>query len=133
MVRAWRFTVLGAALLVGGVLLFAVFGVADSDPTLLLLQILMVTGAGVLLLLGGVGRELGSIKWYQLVGAGDVLLGLGLCVELLRTIVTPGPLTGEGLFVGIAAIGGLSLAYIGVDWIRGGRHFDPSQFDSSLS
>ena len=132
MVRAWRFTVLGGALLIGGVLLFAAFGVVDLNPTLLL-QILMTTGAGVLLLLGGVGRELGSIKWYQLVGAGDVLLGLGLCIEFFGTIIAPGPLTDKGLFVGVAAIGGLSLAYIGVDWIRGGRHFDPSQFDSSLS
>lgn len=132
MVQAWRFTVLGGALLVGGILLFATFGVVDPDPTLLL-QILMTTSAGVLLLLGGVGRELGSIRWYQLVGVGDVLLGLGLCIEFLRAIVAPGPLTEEGLFVGVAALGGLSLAYIGVDWIRGGRHFDPSQFDSSIS
>jgi hypothetical protein len=132
MVRAWRFTVLGGALLIGGVLLFAALGVVDLNPALLL-QILMTTGAGVLLLLGGVGRELGPIKWYQLVGTGDVLLGLGLCVEFFWMIVVPGPLTGEGLLIGVAAVGGLSLAYIGIDWIRGGRHFDPSQFDSSLS
>ena len=105
-----------------------VFGVEDLP---LLLQVVMLSSAGILLLLGGIGYEFGSIKWYQLIGAGDILLGLSLCVQFLGTFTNSVPSNEDLLFMGMAAIGGLSLAYIGVDWIRGGKHFDLSQFDSS--
>ena len=129
MVQAWRFTILGSALLIGGLLLTVVFGGGDST---LSVQVIMMSSAGVLFLFGGLGYELGSIEWYQLVGAGNVLLGLSFSLQFVAAVMGPGSVSNELLFIGAAAIGGLSLAYIGVDWIRGGKHFDLSQFDSSI-
>ena len=129
MVRAMRFVVLGGLFLVGSVLFTLVFGIADS---LLLLQVLMMGATGVLFVVGGIGYDLGSVEWYQLVGVGDVLLGLSLDISFLTALEGSGSLGGDFLFIGAAAIGGLSLAYMGIDWICGGKHFDLSQFDSSI-
>ena len=128
MVRALRFVVLGGLFLVGSVLFTLVFGITD---VLLLLQVLLMGVTGILFVVGGVGYDLGSIEWYQLVGVGDVLLGLSLGIPFFTALEGSGSLGGDVLFIGAAAIGGLSLAYMGIDWIRGGKHFDLSQFDSS--
>jgi hypothetical protein len=117
-------------ILVFGLLFLAVFGATDLS---LVIQIFMMTTAGLLFLLGGIGYELGPVSWYQFVGSGCVLLGLNLCIQFVVDLTQAGSSNEELLFAGLAAIGGLSLAYIGFDWIRGGTQFDLSQFDSSLS
>ena len=88
--------------------------------------------AGVLFILGGVGENLGNLDWYRFVGLANLIMGIGFAATYLLPMMN-----GTSAYDGIASIllaicaviGGASLAFIGFDWIRGGRHFDLSTFE----
>jgi hypothetical protein len=128
--RIW-FAVMGATFAVVGVGFAAAFGLEGvaEPPTAVALALWF--SASVLYLLGGFGTSLGGVEWYQFVGLGNVCLGLQLLVQLPFTLAGGTPET-EVLVPAIASgLGGLSLLFIGLDWLRGGRHFDLSAFDET--
>ncbi|WP_128477431.1 hypothetical protein [Halorussus pelagicus] len=103
---------------------------ALADPTSLATFSLWL-GASTLYVLGGLDASIGDFDWYQLVGLGNVCLGLQMVARAAMTLADG---TGEtepllATFGGV--VGGLTLAYIGLDWFRGGRHFDLSTFEES--
>ncbi|UPV72803.1 hypothetical protein M0R89_09595 [Halorussus limi] len=130
MKRVW-FAVVGVFFALFGVGFLAAFGVESlADPTALATLALWF-GASALYVLGGLDAPVGDLRWYQSVGLGNVCLGLQMVVRV------PSELAGvsgdfEPLLAALAGgVGGLTLAYIGLDWFRGGRHFDLSAFEES--
>ena len=87
---------------------------------------------GVLMAIGGVDAQPQQSEWYQFVGAGNILYGIGFASTYLLPMVN-GTSTYSGtagVFLAIwGVVGGASLAFIGYDWIRGGKHFDLSTFE----
>lgn len=92
-------------------------------------QVTAMALAGALAVLAGHETRLTErVGWHRLYGLADVLLGLSLVPSALG-----GPTSGEfAALYGVAAVlGGLSLAFIGVDVARGGRHFDVDPNESA--
>jgi hypothetical protein len=132
-VRQVWFALLGAAFGVVGIVFAAAFGLDALDEPATAVAITLWFVASRLYVLGGLDASVGDFEWYQLVGLGNVCLGLQLLVRL-PFVVTDGTAGTEALVATIASgLGGLTLLFIGFDWFRGGRHFDLSAFDESLS
>ncbi|WP_115865402.1 hypothetical protein [Halorussus litoreus] len=127
MKRLW-FAVLGTLYAVVGVWFLTAFwsGVA-TDPASIL-TVALWFGASALYVLGGFGASLGGLDWYQFVGLGNVCLGLQLVVRVPFALADGNSATASLVATLAMGVGGLSLAYIGLDWVRGGRHFDLSRF-----
>ncbi|MCO8265629.1 hypothetical protein ACOZ4B_07710 [Haloferax prahovense] len=91
----------------------------------------LFTAAGVLLVVAGVRESvaLGSttLRWHVVAGAGYVCFGLAILVNGLSSVLDA---HGDALFGGLFA---LLLApvmlFMGVDYLRGGVHFDLSTFE----
>ncbi|WP_323191433.1 hypothetical protein [Halostella sp. PRR32] len=130
MKRRWL-TVLGCLIVAGWTAVFLAFGSFQSPDPLFLVGTVPFLLAGVLFVLAGTTESLGGIEWYQLSGLGDVLIGLSMSAQFLWTATRSGSVPGDVLVVdAIMAVGGLSLVFIGIDWIRGGKHFDLSTYES---
>jgi hypothetical protein len=131
MKRRW-FLVLGLGMIAASLGLLFVFPVnLLENPATAATNIVLILG-GALMAIGGAGIQPRTSEWYQFVGAGDVLIGVGMAASyLLPMVYGTSPYDGtEGVLLAICAVaGGGSLAFIGFDWIRGGRHFDLSIFE----
>lgn len=130
--RSW-FVVFGGllGLLVLLVLPAAFRGDVPADPTAIT-TFGLFCGASLLYILGGLGRSVGSFEWNQLVGLGNVCMGLQMVVR------APAKFVGTSGNIALVAalgsgLGGLTLTYVGLDWFRGGRHFDLSAFEESAT
>ncbi|WP_135852088.1 hypothetical protein [Halorussus salinus] len=128
--RSW-FVVFGGllGLLVLLVLPAAFRGDVPADPTAITTFGLLF-GASILYLLGGLGRSVGGFEWNKHVGLGNVCMGLQMVVRALAEFVGA---SGDIALVAAlgSGLGGLTLAYMGLDWFRGGRYFDLSAFEES--
>jgi hypothetical protein len=83
------------------------------DDPILLAQVTLLGSGGVAYLLGSVQRlPTGPLAWYQYQGLGNVLVGLSLPLGFLDSTIG-----NEVFFLAVTAIGGLSLAAMGVDML----------------
>jgi peptidoglycan/LPS O-acetylase OafA/YrhL len=131
MKRRW-FLVVGVGIIVANLGFLFVFraGILEN-PTTAAANLFHILG-GVLMAVGGADAQPRRSRWYQFVGAGNVLIAVGLAASYLLPMVNGTSPYGDtvGVLLAICAVaGGGSLAFIGFDWIRGGRHFDLSTFE----
>jgi len=108
---------LGLLAVVGGGL--ALVGAAPFGSPTLAVQVVLVVAAGALDVVAAFGNPVTTrIDWFRLSGAANVALGLALPVGILGWEGAGGT-----LLLVVTAIGGLSLAAIGVDiWRYAGAH-----------
>jgi hypothetical protein len=66
-----------------------------------------------------------NLPWYAFAGVADVALGVGM---LLNASQMPRGGTEDLFFAAVTAVSALPLLFIGVDYLRGGVHFDVSAF-----
>lgn len=131
MKRRW-FLVLGSLVILANVSVLAAFGVPDVSGSTLATPVVSALG-GVLFALGGLDRQFQRIEWYQFVGGANISQGIAMGLAFLRPILTGATLSERGieLILAICAlVGGASLVFIGVDWIRGGHYFDPASYET---
>jgi len=123
------YLVVGVFLLLSPLVLVAVFGLPGP---LLFARIGLATAGGLAFVVGALRSRVRvggrTVPGYALVGFGDVLVGLSFVLGAAAAVRRAGP-AGELFGQAVPALGGLVLMYIGYDFIRGGRHFDVSQFE----
>ncbi len=91
----------------------ALLGSGLFHRPVLFAQAALLGGCGVAYLLGSVDAlPTGPLAWYRWQGLGNVLVGSSLPLGFLGTGVA-----NELFFFAVAAIGGLSLAAMGVDML----------------
>jgi len=105
-------------LVVGGVALALTF----PPRPLLAVQMVLLTAAGALFVASGVT---GRVRWSLLAGLGNVALGLSLVVSGFETLGS-GVETGDYFYTAAVALGGLTLAAIGVLYIVDHDEIDTS-------
>lgn len=131
MKRRW-FLLIGLFLIISNIVVVVAFGFPPpSEPAIATL----ITSffAGILLTLGGSGRQFWGIKWYQFVGAGQIFVGLLFVPTILLPILTDTSAYESSIqpFLAVgAAIGGALIIFIGFDWIRGGQYFEGGDFSN---
>ncbi|RDZ63700.1 hypothetical protein C5B90_11235 [Haloferax sp. Atlit-12N] len=94
-------------------------------------QFALFAAAGVLLVVAGVRESVAlgatTLRWHVVAGAGYVCFGMAILVDGLSSVFDP---RGDPYFGGLFA---LLLApvmlFMGVDYLRGGVHFDLSTFE----
>jgi hypothetical protein len=108
---------LGAALFA-----FAAVALAVTFPPdgLLAVQMALMALAGALMFAAGVT---GRVRWSVLTGLGNVALGLSLVVSGVTTLGDQ-PGTGDLAYAALVAVGGLTLAAIGVLYVVDHDAFD---------
>jgi hypothetical protein len=126
MKRRW-FAVLGVFLFVSQGAAFVAFGSSAPDIETVLPLLPWMFG-GVLFVLGGLSVRIGNVEWYQFVGAANVLMGIGFGIEFSLPALRDGSAAGPLLAIA-GVVGGLSMIYIGVSWIRNSRQFSPSEYE----
>jgi hypothetical protein len=132
MKRRW-FLVLGVGIILANLgFLFAFRAGIFETPSIVAANVFLILG-GALMIIGGADVQPRGSEWYQFVGAANVLIAAGMAGTYLLPMVN-GTSAYEGtagaLFVVfVVVVGGGSLAFIGLDWIRGGRHFDLSTYE----
>ena len=127
MKRRWL-SVLGAGMLLAGAVYVAVFGVVSLAGPFRGTAAVCFTLSAIFEIVAGQGERVGSVEWYQFMGAANVLMGVMIGIHLVGGVVHGSP-TPIGLD-GMMAVGALSITWIGIDLLRGGRHFDPASYDS---
>ncbi|GAB6877842.1 hypothetical protein JCM17823_01160 [Halorubrum gandharaense] len=118
MKRRW-FAVLGSALLLGYLVLTAVFGFDLWRDPIMVTQGVLVLLAGAAFFLAGFGRSAAGLSWLQLIGAGDLLLGILLVSTSLPTLLDDGAESADLVGAAAAVLGGLFLVALGVAYLRG--------------
>lgn len=120
-------TLLGSGLLLVAAALVGLAGVPDDAPTGLLVACLGVAG-GTFVVAGrrervAVGSR--SVEWHVFAGVGDLALALAMLSTTVPELLG-GNAAATSAVVGSAAgaLGALALAFIGVDYLRGGVHLD---------
>lgn len=85
--------------------------------------------SGLLAVLAGEGRTVAGLEWRQLLGLSYVTFALGLMSYQVWSAVThPGDLGAVVTAAGIL-FGGFLILFMGVDLIRGPKHFDLSNVE----
>ena len=109
---------LGLLAVVGGGLAFV--GAAPFGTPTLAVQVVLVGATGVLDVVAAFENPVTArIDWFRLSGAANVALGLALPVGILGWEGG----AGSTLLLAVTAVGGLSLAAVGVDmWYYAGAH-----------
>lgn len=120
MKRRWH-AVLGWALLLGILTLITGFGLdALRDPAFAI-QLALLAFGGVAFVLGGRGREPFGLEPIRVIGIGDCSIAAALLVNAAVTLFVTGENPTMGALIGVSA---LVLAFIGIDYARGGVYFD---------
>lgn len=126
--RKGHFALLGIGLLATVVALFAAFGASGLDG-LTLAAVTALLFAADLLIVGGFATELSfdswTVKWFHLVGAGVVLVGMANLVFGTERVLRSGVSAG----VVALAVAGLVVVFVGLDFLRGGVHYDLSAIE----
>jgi len=103
-------TVTGAFVALVSVGVLGLLGSTLLGQPVLLAQVCLLGTGGVAYLLGSVERlHRGPLAWYQYQGLGNVLVGLSLPLGFV------GQASPDQFFLAVTALGGLSLAAMGVD------------------
>jgi len=128
--RRYWFAVLGSAFLVAQVAFLYAAGLPETFD-LTTVSLVGYTLAGAAFVVAGVREWLplppDAAPWYRFAGSGDVLLGLGMLANGLSSVLDGGS---GSLFLGaLVSLGSLGLLFIGIDYVRGGVHFDLSTFE----
>ncbi|RDI72351.1 hypothetical protein [Halopelagius longus] len=122
-----RLFLLPAVLLLGIASSIVAFG-PPTDPLFVALGACFAVSGGAFLVAGlreSVAVGSAVVPWYVFAGVGDIALGVGMLTN--GAILVDG---GGTAFAGvIIALTGPFLAFIGVDYLRGGVHFDVSAFE----
>lgn len=126
--RRW-FAVIGGFFLDVAALAGALLGSAALRSPRVAVGIATWLLVGGLAVVGGLRESVAGVAWYRFVGASDVLLGLWM-VGFAVAWYLEGAADGALASVAAQALGGLVIALVGVDWFRGGRHFDLSAYES---
>ena len=127
--RRSYFALVGLALLAATVGVMIAVGVGEASGTVLVAVGALLLSAD-LLIIGGLTDQISVnswvVRWYHMVGAGVVLLGLANVVFGAGWVIESGEPS-----VGVLAFttAGLVIAFIGVDFFRGGIHYDVSRFE----
>lgn len=127
--RRW-FAVLGSFVLLGWSALALAFGLPDEGEAAFLLNDVPLLLGGAALVAGGATDGDGGVAWYRLVGAGFVLLGLSMAGQFLATLAAQRTLDGLLAADAVTLVPAVAVALVGLDWIRGGKHFDLSVFEA---
>ncbi|QDX39725.1 hypothetical protein [Salarchaeum sp. JOR-1] len=110
------FSLLGGFILAGGVL-----GLLSSTG-LARVQYAFLAAGGVLFIVGGTENRIREqIPWYQLVGLGDIAVGLGLVTSAFGDPSGTVTLT---LQTTLLAAAGVALAVLGADYFLGGVYLE---------
>lgn len=83
---------------------------------------------GLLFVIAGEGRSVAGFEWNQLGGMGHIILGCWFAFQA-GTFVPQETGSVELILIGAFVLGGLVFVFIGVDWFRGGRHFDVTSLE----
>lgn len=124
MKRRW-FAVLGVAVLLGVAAILVAFGAPlATSPVAVVLVV-----ASVLFVLGGLDAVPNRVPWYRFVGVGELLFGAVLALIWVAPAVGGDRTTSSLALAVVGVANALLLGFIGVDWFRGGRHYDLSRFE----
>ncbi|SDK79552.1 hypothetical protein [Natronorubrum texcoconense] len=111
------------ALIAGFLAVFGRDAIADPGTAVLISGLV---AAATLSIVGGTVESITigprTLRWNVLLGAADVVLAAVVILSGLRAFGTGG--TDAGLFAVAASIGGLSLAWFGLQIAREGRHIE---------
>jgi peptidoglycan/LPS O-acetylase OafA/YrhL len=126
--RKGHFALLGFGLLATVVAMFAAFG-ASGLGGLTLAAVTALLFAADLLIIGGFATELSfdslTVKWFHFIGAGVVLLGMANLVFGTERLLQ----SGVSAAVVTLAVAGLVIVFVGIDFLRGGVHYDLSTIE----
>ena len=118
MKRRW-FAVLGSALILGYLVLTAVFGLDLWRDPIMVTQGVLVLLAGISFFLAGFGKHAAGLSWVQLIGVGDLFLGVLLVSTSVPTLLDGGAGSGDLVGAAAAVLGGLFLVVLGIAYLRG--------------
>lgn len=122
--RRW-FAVMGAVVLLLVTALVATFGVTVATYP----AVVLMVAASLLSVLGGLDPVPDVVPWYRFVGAGELLFGAVFLVLWVGPAVGGGRSTTDLAMAAVGVANALVFGFIGVDWLRGGRHFDVEAFE----
>ncbi|WP_435076121.1 hypothetical protein [Halococcus sp. AFM35] len=130
MKRRW-FLVLGVYLIAANLWLLNTLNSPIFEEPMAVVTNVAFLFAGLLFVLGGISENLGNLGWYRFVGLANLIMGVGFAATYLLPIANrTSTYEDAGMFLAICAVvGGASLAFIGFDWVRGGRYFDLSTYE----
>lgn len=132
MKRAWL-TVFGSGLLLVVFGLTALLGGSLWADPLRALQLLLFISGAVAFLAAGRNRTVAGLSPIQVVGAGDLALAVAVLLNVINTFSGGIPDESAETTAALgAAVGGIGLAFIGVDYLRGGRVFGVELTDEPL-
>lgn len=124
MKRRW-FAVMGGLLVVGFLVLVGVLGrIVATSPAALLLVV-----GGLLFVIGGFDPIPDRVPWYRFIGVGELLVGAVFVLSLVTPVLEGGRASQDLFLALIGVANGLFLGFIGLDWYRGGNHYDLSRFE----
>lgn len=127
------FTLFGVGLLVVLLALTALLGVNVWNSPLRALQGLLFFSGATAFLVAGEGRSVTGLDPIQLVGAGDLAVAGGVLLNAINTFSGGLPAeTAETTAALGAGLGAIGLAFIGVDYLRGGQVFNVTLTDEPL-
>ena len=86
-------------------------------------NVILLSTVGTLFIFAGEGREGFGIEWFQFAGIGLIALGSWLAFQA-GTLLPTDPGVMEWVVFGSFVAGGIIFVFIGIDWIRGGFHFN---------
>jgi hypothetical protein len=117
----YRVQAVVGALLLAFVVGFLVFLGPPAHVGPVAAQLVLLGAAGALMVVSGFANPLRERAGAgRLVGLADVFLGVSLPLGVAADLET----TGDYAFLAVAAVGGLTLVFIGIDYLRGGKHLD---------
>ena len=123
---------LGSALLLGVLGLTALFGGVWGTPLRALQGVLFLLAAGAFLAAGR-DRSVAGLAPIRVVGAGNLALAGAILLNAINTFSGGIPAETAEITAALgAAMGGVGLAFIGVDYLRGGRIFGVELTDEPL-
>lgn len=122
--RRW-FAVMGVVVLFG---LAAIAVVVDVPIATSAAFAVLVVGS-LCFVLGGLDPVPDAVAWYRFVAVGELLFGSAFAVTLLAPVASGQRSTTALLFAAAGVANALLFGFVGVDWLRGGRHYDLSTFE----
>lgn len=122
--RRW-FAVTGVLVLLG----LAVLATVVDVPVATAAAFAVLVVGSLCFVLGGLDPVPDAVAWYRFVAVGELVFGAAFAVTLLGPVASGQRSTTALLFAAAGVANALLFGFIGVDWFRGGRHYDLSVFE----